>query len=206
MKILEIKSLVFPEVKLIKYGRIRDNRGYFSEIYKKSVFKNHPDLVFLKNCEFAQLNVSYSKKGVIRGLHFQSKPPISKLVKVTEGRMIDLFLDIRKNSSTFGKIGAIKISSTHEDDFNHWIFVPNDFAHGCCYLEATQLEFFCDGEWNPNSEVSISPFASDIDWSLCDPELKYIFSQIAKKDPIMSKKDQNGLTLEAWKNNLSSEK
>ena len=89
MKILGIESTVFPEIKVIKFARFADERGYFTELYKKSDFEK---IDFLKGEIFVQNNESFSKKGVIRGLHFQWNPYQKKLVRVVQGKMIDLFL------------------------------------------------------------------------------------------------------------------
>lgn len=205
MKIIEVKTLSFPEIKVIRFARFRDQRGYFTEVYKKSDFDTNPDLAFVKNMTFVQTNVSCSKKKTIRGLHFQWDPYMSKLVRVVDGEMIDLILDIRKGSPTFGKMIGYDLSTNVDRDYNEWIWVPKGFAHGSLYLEDTIIEYFCDTEWSPKSEASISPLASDIDWSLCEDKYKILFKQIVSQGPLISDKDKNGFTLEAWKNSLESE-
>ncbi len=205
MKILEVKTLDVPAIKVIQFARFHDSRGYFTEVFKKSDFQNNPKVSFLKDHEWLQANVSYSKKGVIRGLHFQWEPPMDKLVRVISGRMIDLVLDIRKNSPTYGKLVAYDMDTRGESEFNEWIWVPEGFAHGSLYLEETYIEYFCTTEWNPQGETSISPFAPDIDWSLCDPELKKIFDD-SKTTDLVTEKDRNGFTMEQWGKSVNSEK
>ena len=104
MKILEVKSLAIPEVKVIRFARFPDNRGYFSETFKQSDVLKNPELAFLKPFDFVQTNESFSKKRVVKGLHFQWQPPLAKLLRTISGHMVDMILDIRKNSPTLGKI------------------------------------------------------------------------------------------------------
>jgi dTDP-4-dehydrorhamnose 3,5-epimerase len=201
MKILEVKTLIFTEVKLIKFQRFSDNRGYFTETYRRSDFENQ----FLKNLKFVQANESYSKKGVIRGLHFQWNPYMGKLVRVISGHIIDLFLDIRKNSPTFGKIAGYELASKPDDQTNEWIWIPVGFAHGVVYLEESTIEYLCTGEYSPNCEAGISPLASDIDWSICDKKIKSKFDKLVKKGAIISEKDKQGLTAGEWNRDKRAE-
>lgn len=205
MQILDVNSVVFPEVKVIRYGRFIDERGFFTETYRKSDLHNHPALGFLNDLEIVQTNVSYSKKWTVRGLHFQWNPYMGKLVRVVEGRLIDLFLDIRKGSPTFGKIGAWdKVATTHED-WSSWIWIPVGFAHGGVFTEDTLIEYFCTAEYSPNTEAGISPIADDIDWSLCGPRLKKEIDQVINSKPLMSEKDRKGYTLKEWLESPDSE-
>jgi dTDP-4-dehydrorhamnose 3,5-epimerase len=205
MKILEVKALPIAEIKIIRYGRFSDHRGFFAEHFRKSDTATNPQLSFLKGVEFLQCNESYSKTGTIRGLHFQWNPYMGKLVRTLRGRMIDLVMDIRKGSATFGKIVAHDMPANADADFSEWIWIPVGFAHGICLLEESHIEYFCSGEYSPDCEVGISPFADDIDWSLCAPELKKRFDAIASANPLMTDKDRNGFTLSSWLNNPNSE-
>jgi dTDP-4-dehydrorhamnose 3,5-epimerase len=205
MKILEVKALAITEIKVIRYGRFPDHRGYFAEHYRKSNSVTNPQLSFLKGIEFSQFNESYSKQGTIRGLHFQWNPYMGKLVRTLRGRMIDLVLDIRKGSPTFGKIVAHDMPASFNADFSEWIWIPVGFAHGICLLEESHIEYFCSGEYSPGCEAGISPLADDIDWSLCDPELRKGFDAIASANPLMTDKDRNGFSLASWLNNPNSE-
>src|ERR1035437_7088261 len=103
MKIVNVKELILPGVKTITFGRFPDDRGYFSEIFRKSDLKKNPDLSFLKDIDFFQCNESFSKPDTVRGLHFQWNPYMGKLVRTVMGRMVDVVLDVRKGSPTFGK-------------------------------------------------------------------------------------------------------
>jgi len=197
MKILEVKSLAIEEVKVIKYARFGDHRGYFTEVFNDCDFKNAKKLDFLSKINFLQSNESFSKKGAIRGLHFQWNPYMGKLVRTLRGRMIDLILDIRKGSKTFGKIIAYDMPSDPQDAFGEWIWVPVGFAHGNVFPQETQIEYYCSGTWNPGCEAGISPFAPDIDWSLCDKGLKELFDGSAKA-PLVTDKDKNGFTVKSW--------
>ncbi|MFH1744585.1 MAG: dTDP-4-dehydrorhamnose 3,5-epimerase family protein [bacterium] len=199
MKIISVKTLAIPEIKVIKFARFNDERGYFTEIFRRNEFNNNPETDFLKNVDFTQCNESYSEKGVLRGLHFQWNPYMGKLVRLISGRMIDLALDIRKNSPTFGKIIAYDLPADKNSDYGEWIWLPPGFAHGLLLPEESTVEYFCSGEWSPECEACISPLSSDIDWSLCDPELKKIFYEIINKQILISDKDKNGLSLKDWK-------
>ncbi len=201
MKILEVKNLAIEDVKVIKYARFSDHRGYFTETFRKSDFQK---LNIFKNVEFIQSNESYSKKGVIRGLHFQWNPYMGKLIRTLRGRMVDMVMDIRKGSKTFGKIIAYDMPADTESDFGEWIWVPVGFAHGNFFPEDSQIEYYCSGDWSPKCEAGISPLAKDIDWSLCDPELKAIFDGMAK-GALITDKDRNGCTLKEWSDRKDSD-
>jgi len=193
MKILEVKPLVFPEIKVIKFHRFGDDRGYFTETYRES------DLIkVLPDFKIKQINESASQKGVIRGLHFQFDPFMAKLVRTIAGSMIDLFMDIRIDSPNFGKISGYSMPYKFTDSFSEWIYIPVGFAHGNIYLEDSRIEYFCTSEYHPETEVGISPKATDIDWSLCDPFVKKTFDEYSKT-AIMSPKDLAGMTIETWK-------
>jgi len=194
MKIIEIKSLSIPEIKVIRFGRFADHRGYFTESFRKSDISQH-----LKDIEFImQVNESFSRPGVVRGLHFQWNPYMGKLVRPIKGRMVDLVLDIRKGSPTLGKIIAYDMPARLEADFNEWIWVPPGFAHGNFFTEETLIEYFCSGIYNPSCEAAISPLATDLDWSLCDISLKQEFDKLINSHLLMTDKDKNAFQLSAW--------
>jgi len=201
MKILSIQELAIPEIKVIRFARFCDHRGYFTESYRESDFQK---MEFMRDVRFLQCNESFSKVNTIRGLHYQWNPYMGKLIRTLQGRMVDLVLDISKGSPTFGKIIAWDMPSRLEADFNEWIWVPPGFAHGNFFTEPTTIQYFCSGSYNPECEAGISPFADDIDWSLCDPGLKQIFDTIKTGKPLMTDKDINGYTLESWTQNPSS--
>lgn len=202
MKITDVFSLKIEDVKVIRFARFKDHRGYFTEVFR---LQDIESLSFFKGYKFYQVNESYSKAGVIRGLHFQWNPYMGKLVRTIKGRMIDLALDIRLNSPTFGKIVAYDMPASIENDYSEWIWLPPGFAHGNIFTEETMIEYFCTGWWAPQTEAGISPFADDIDWSLCEPKLKDIFDGFKIKEPLISEKDKNGLTLKEWLSDKRSE-
>ena len=198
MKLLKVEALRIEAIKVIRFARFRDHRGYFTEHYRKGDFSNHPDMAFMKGVEFVQANESCSKVGTIRGLHFQWNPYVGKLVRTLAGRMIDMVLDIRKGSPTFGKIILYDMPADNTADYAEWIWVPPGFAHGNFFTEDSMIEYFCSGEYSPGCEAGISPLAGDIDWTLCDPDLKQLFDGIAASTSLISDKDRDGMTVNAW--------
>ena len=204
MKILKVKSFPLEAVKVIRFARFGDHRGYFTEHYRKSDFEGHADMDFMKGVEFVQGNESYSKKGTVRGLHFQWNPYMGKLVRTLVGRMVDMVLDIRKGSPTFGKIIFYDMPVDYHNDYHEWIWVPPGFAHGNYYPEDSMIEYFCSGQYNPECESGISPLAPDIDWSLCDPELKVLFDKIVPSTPLITDKDKTGFSVNTWEKNEQS--
>lgn len=197
MKILEIKKLIIPEIKVITFQRFGDERGYFTETFRRSDFEGREEISFFKDLHFLQSNESRSSKNIFRGLHFQWDPFMGKLVRTINGHMIDFALDIRPNSKTFGKIIGYDMPSKWEDKEDSWIWIPVGFAHGVYFLEDTTIEYFCTGEWNPKAEASINPLAEDINWDLCNEEIKKIFFN-NKEDIILSEKDSKGYDISAW--------
>lgn len=204
MKLYEVKTLKIQPVKVIRFGRFCDHRGYFTEHYRKSDFLSHPDVSFMKDVEFVQCNESYSKKGTVRGLHFQWNPYMGKLVRTVSGRMVDAVLDIRKGSPTFGKIILYDMPVDRDAEFHEWIWVPPGFAHGNFFPEDTIIEYFCSGEYSPGCEAGISPLAQDINWSLCDESLKKLYDKIVLTTSLITDKDKNGFSVGKWKNDERS--
>ena len=205
MKILNVKTLLIGQVKVIRFARFCDLRGYFTEQYRKGDFQNHPDMDFMRGIEFVQANESFSNKGTVRGLHFQWNPHMGKLVRTLSGRMLDLALDIRKGSPTFGTIIAYDMPGRIRADYDEWIWVPPGFAHGNFFPEDTQIEYFCSGEYSQGCEAGISPLAPDIIWSLADPELKRLFDAVAPVTELITPKDKNAFSLAAWEKDERSE-
>ncbi len=199
MKIISIKELEIPEIKVIRFSRFPDNRGYFSEQYRKSDLLKESGIISLENIEFVQANQSYSKSGVVRGLHFQWNPYMGKLVRTISGRMVDLILDIRKNSPTFGKIIAYDMPSSNNKDYDEWIWIPPGFAHGNYFTEPTLIEYFCTGEYSPGCEAGISPITEDIDYSICNEKLKTEFKNLLSSPKlVISEKDKNNNSISEW--------
>ena len=204
MKLLKVESLQIKDVKVIRFARFRDHRGYFTEHYRKGDFSKHPDMEFVKDVEFVQANESYSKKGTIRGLHLQWNPYTAKLVRTLAGRMVDMVLDIRKGSPTFGRIILYDMPADNTADYAEWIWVPVGFAHGNFFIEDSMIEYFCSGQYNPDCEAGISPVAGDIDWMLCAPKLKKLFDRVAGSSALISDRDKGGLTVNGWQSDERS--
>ena len=148
-----------------------DKRGSFSEVFNKEINKSLGVKV-----DWKQDNESISKKNVFRGLHFQkSKYVQSKLIRVTNGKILDIMLDLRKNSSTYKKYISIKI-----EERNNILFIPRGIAHGFLSLtDNTILNYKCDNLYNPDVESGVNPFTSNlkINWGI---DFKNII--ISKKD------------------------
>jgi len=166
----EVKKLSIPDVILIKPQIIRDERGFFCEIYKASDFTQ-----FGVTGEFAQVNQSKSKKNVLRGLHYQTQPKAQgKLVRVIMGEIFDVAVDIRKGSPTFGKwVGEILSAENKKI-----LYIPIGFAHGFCALsDMTEIVYYCTNEYAPQFDRGMiwNDSVLHIDWPI--------------KNPILSKKD-----------------
>jgi dTDP-4-dehydrorhamnose 3,5-epimerase len=205
VKIVDVRSLAVADVKVVRFGRFRDERGYFAEPYRQSDLELDPATSFLAGLTFPQANESFSRTGVVRGLHFQWDPFMGKLVRTVRGRMVDLALDIRLDSPTFGKIVAYDMPSSPGDEWSEWIWVPPGFAHGNFFTEETTIEYFCTGEYSPGNEAAVSPLAEDLDWSLCAPALRDEFQAVVADGAILSEKDRNAGSLSDWQSDPRSE-
>ena len=138
----EIEGVYIIEPKM--FG---DNRGYFMETYNENDFKS----VGL-NYVFVQDNQSKSKAGVLRGLHFQIKHPQAKLVRVLEGEVFDVAVDLRKGSKTYGKWAGVILSEENKKQF----LIPRGFAHGFVVLsESATFAYKCDDFYHPEDEGGI---------------------------------------------------
>lgn len=169
---MEVIKTEIPDVMIIKPQVFEDDRGYFFESYNKEKFlQNGIDQ------NFVQDNESKSGKNVLRGLHFQ-KPPFAqgKLVRVMKGSVLDVAVDIRKNSPTYGKWTSVVLTEN-----NKWMYwVPPGFAHGFATLDDNTVFFYkCTNVYNKASEGSIRWDDPDlgIDWNI--------------ENPILSAKDQD---------------
>lgn len=176
---LDIDGLI-----LIEPQAFSDERGFFLESYSRKLFtENGIDVDFLQD------NHSRSTSNVLRGLHFQ-KPPFAqdKLIRVTQGEVLDVAVDIRPDSSTFGKWQAVNLSAENKKIF----FIPKGFAHGFYVLSPTvDFQYKCSNYYNKESESGILWNDSDIniDWK-------------TKDQPILSSKDQSWQTLSQIKEEL----
>ena len=198
VKIVDVIPLAIPEIKVIRFARFPDQRGYFTELYRRGDFEAGEATPFMRGVRFVQANESFSRAGTVRGLHFQWNPCMGKLVRTIRGHMIDVVLDIRKGSPTYGKIIAHDMPAQGDETVAEWIWVPAGFAHGNTFPAETVIEYFCSGEYSPGNEAGISPVADDLDWSLCDPFLADQFQSIARSTVLMSDKDRDGLSVGAW--------
>ena len=165
------KLLSIPEVILIEPKVFLDDRGYFLETFKSSDFLSNN----ISN-NFVQDNLSFSRKNVIRGMHFQRKPKEQgKLVSVIKGRVIDVAVDIRKESPTFMKWIAVELN----DSQNAMLYIPAGFAHGFLSLtEEVYLLYKCTNEYDPIAD-------SGIRWN--DPDIGIPWPI---NNPVLSEKDQ----------------
>ena len=166
----DIEGVVIIEPKV--FG---DSRGYFFESYSQRDFNS-----LMGEVNFVQDNESKSCYGVIRGLHFQ-KPPFeqSKLVRVVKGKVLDVAVDIREGSPTFGKHVAVELS----EDNHRQLFIPKGFAHGFSVLsEEAVFQYKCDNFYAPEYEGAIAwdDPALGIDWRI--PVDKVIISEKDKKN------------------------
>ncbi|MEK7131173.1 MAG: dTDP-4-dehydrorhamnose 3,5-epimerase family protein [Patescibacteria group bacterium] len=205
MNVIQTKQLAIPGVKVIRFGRFLDARGYFTETLRQSDIAKHKDLEFIKDINFVQFNENYVKAGVLKGLHFQWQPPLGKLLRTISGHMVDMILDIRKNSPTEGKIILYDMPSALERDFGEWLWLPSGIAHGSFFLENSVLEYFFSADYNLNSEAGISPLSADLDWSLCDAGLKEKFDKLKSENFLINTKDKEGFSLSEWSRDIRSE-
>lgn len=170
-------------VLIIEPRVFKDPRGYFFESFSQREFIEAVG----REVTFVQDNESCSSRGVIRGLHFQAPPHAqAKLVRVVEGCVLDVAVDLREGSPTFGKYVAVELS-----DKNHLqLFIPRGFAHGFAVLsERVVFQYKCDSYYCPESEGGIAWDDSElaIDWHLEEDEI------------ILSDKDRNRLSLKELK-------
>lgn len=155
-----------PDVVIIEPKIFTDARGWFYESYSKQNFDK-----LVREIVFVQDNKSCSSRGVVRGLHFQ-KPPYSqsKLVSVLEGSVLDVAVDIRKGSPTYGKHVAVELTA----DNHRQLFIPRGFAHGFSVLsERVVFQYKCDNYYHPESEGGLAWDDPDlnIDWRINTDEL-----------------------------------
>jgi dTDP-4-dehydrorhamnose 3,5-epimerase len=165
-------------VRVIEPSVFSDDRGYFMESFKQSEFDK-----FVGKTDFIQDNESRSTRGVLRGLHYQTGEfAQAKLVRVIEGRVLDVAVDIRKSSPTFGKYVAVELTAENKKQ----LFVPRGFAHGFVVLSDMAIfTYKVDNAYAPTHEASIiwNDPAIGIDWGISEDEI------------ILSDKDKTGKLL-----------
>lgn len=176
---MEVKKTDIEGVVILEPRLFEDERGYFFEAFSEREFTEE-----VRECHFVQENEAYSTYGVVRGLHFQRPPHAqSKLVRVVKGRVLDVVVDIRKGSPTFGKHIAVELSAEN----HRQLFIPRGFAHGYSVLsEEALLEYKCDNYYAPASEGAIlwNDPALAIDWQL--PTESVILSDKDLKNPALA--------------------
>ena len=172
----DIEGVVIIEPRIFK-----DARGYFFESYSQKKFNE-----LVREVKFVQDNESKSSYGVIRGLHFQLPPHAqSKLVRCVKGKVLDVVVDIRKGSPTYGQHVAVELS----EENHRQMFIPRGFAHGFAVLsERAVFQYKCDEYYAPGSEAAIAWDDQDlnIDW------------KVPAEDVVLSAKDRNHPTLKEF--------
>jgi dTDP-4-dehydrorhamnose 3,5-epimerase len=178
---MNILNTKFESVKVFVPNVYRDERGYFLESFNRAI-----DVSI--NSKFVQDNHSSSKKYVLRGLHYQWNEPMGKLVRVVKGRGIDVMVDIRKDSHTYGHYDMVELS---DNNFNI-VWIPPGFAHGFLSLEDdTQLIYKTTSYYNQAADGSINPLCNslDINWGIDHDKF------------ILSDKDKSAQTFNEYKLN-----
>ena len=186
MKFKKIETNI-KDLFVIEPQIFEDSRGFFLESYNYNDFKE----IGIENI-FVQDNHSKSLKGVLRGLHFQKgEYSQAKLVRVLKGAVLDIAIDLRENSETFGKYFAVELNEKNKKMF----FIPRGFAHGFLTLE-DDTEFFykCDNFYNPQSEAGII-------WNDGDLNIDWNFKKygINENELIISEKDKKNISFKEYK-------
>ena len=186
MKFKKIETNI-KDLFVIEPQIFEDSRGFFLESYNYNDFKE----IGIENI-FVQDNHSKSLKGVLRGLHFQKgEYSQAKLVRVLKGAVLDIAIDLRENSETFGKYFAVELNEKNKKMF----FIPRGFAHGFLTLE-DDTEFFykCDNFYNPQSEAGII-------WNDGDLNIDWNFKKygINEKELIISEKEKKNISFKEYK-------
>ena len=171
---MKIKNVKISGLKIIKTKMFFDKRGFFKEIFKNNLIK--------KNFKFDVM--SLSKKNVIRGLHIQTKRPQAKVITVVSGKIMDVAVDLRRKSKTFGKYYSLIISDKSEYSF----YIPEGFAHGfLCLSDKCIVHYKCSEYRHKESETTLN-------WKDQTVKIKWPI-----KKPILSKKDKIGKNLEFFR-------
>jgi dTDP-4-dehydrorhamnose 3,5-epimerase len=183
---IHVHATPLPGVVIVDTDFFRDDRGFFVETYHRARFAEQGI-----GEEFVQDNHSRSKHRVLRGLHYQdSTAPMGKLVRCTEGVIFDVAVDLRRYGPTYGKWFGIELN----EDSMRQLFVPSGFAHGFVTLsDFAQVQYKCTGYYTPSSEGTIRWNDPDIsiDWPITDP--------------VLSKRDENGVSLQEYAANPAFE-
>ena len=170
---MKIIKTYIKDLALIRSPVFADNRGFFKEVDKQNILRKR----FIFDC------FSFSKKNTLRGLHLQKKKSQAKIITVVQGKILDVVVDLRNKSKTYGKHFAIEISQNS----NFSLFIPENFAHGfLCLSKNCGVYYKCTNYRDKNSETTIkwNDKKLDIRWPI--------------KKPILSKKDKMGLNFEEF--------
>ena len=158
-----------------------DNRGYFMETYSKKDFEE-----IGLNYDFVQDNQSKSKKGVLRGLHFQKENSQAKLVRCIKGEVFDIAVDLRPGSLTYGKWEGVRLSEENKKMF----MIPKGFAHGFLVLsDEAEFTYKCDDIYNPTAEGGLA-------WNDKDVAIEWPMENMKEEELLTSEKDSKWPTLE----------
>lgn len=180
---MDIIQTDIKDVLIIEPRVFKDARGYFFESFSKREFDDKVTPILGHSIDFVQDNESMSSYGVMRGLHFQY-PPYSqaKLVRCVRGKVLDVAVDIRKGSSTYGKHVAVELTEDNHRQF----FIPRGFAHGFAVLSETAIfQYKCDEFYHPEADggISIIDDSLGIDWRI--PKEKYLLSEKDTKHALL---------------------
>jgi dTDP-4-dehydrorhamnose 3,5-epimerase len=182
---MKIHSRHLNEVVVLEPQVFQDARGYFMEAYRADEFRE-----LGLPAEFAQENQSYSRRGVLRGLHFQWEPAMGKLMRVTRGTAFLVAVDIRRGSPTLGQSFCLQVSA----DNHLQVWAPAGFARGFCALsDDVEVQYKCTGIYNSKCE-------SGIRWN--DPDLAIPWPV---KDPLVSEKDGKARSFADWLGSAEAE-
>ena len=173
---MKITSTRIPDVKIIEPNVFEDDRGYFKECFRESVLDNNGIVG-----SFVQDNISKSYKGTVRGLHYQKEKPQAKLVQCISGTILDVAVDLRKSSKSFGHYVAVKLSNKN----HNLLYIPEGFAHGFSVLsDEAVVHYKCSDYYDKDSERGIrwdDPLIR-INWDVARP----ILSDKDRKQPLFS--------------------
>ena len=174
---MEYVRLDVPDMVLIKPQVFGDDRGFFMETFRQNEFEDK-----VSNLRFVQDNHSLSKRGTLRGLHYQINQPQGKLVRVISGEVFDVGVDLRKSSPTFGNWSGVTLSSENKEI----LWVPPGFAHGFYVLsDRAEFEYKCTDYYAPEHERSIQ-------WD--DPDIGIDWPLLSGSLPLLSSKDRAGVS------------
>lgn len=174
---MDYKQLAIADVILMSPKVFGDERGFFMETFRQSEFNKH-----CGEYQFVQDNHSSSTKGILRGLHYQHEKPQGKLVRVIRGEVFDVAVDMRRSSPTFGQWVGEYLSEENKK----MLWVPPGFAHGFLVIsDSAEFTYKCTEYYNPGDEYSLL-------WN--DDFIKVDWNLEANQEPILSEKDENGIS------------